>query len=119
MSLISFSDNFSQVSLYQNHQLQLQYISKFDKYNGIKTAWNEKSRYTGDYFCDGRIFSRKCSKSSVFINSISLNCIQCIFISRDSFFYVLGIFETGIKKNLLLFNNKFLEKSRRKLYKSE
>ena len=30
MSLVGFSGNFGQISLYQNYQLQLQYISKFE-----------------------------------------------------------------------------------------
>ena len=51
MSFVSFSDNFGQISLYQNYQLQGQFISKFE-FNGAKkkhtqkvgkTACNEKT----------------------------------------------------------------------------
>ena len=37
---------------------------------------NRNKIYKGLFFCGGRIFSRKCSKSSVLFNSISWNCIQ-------------------------------------------
>ena len=43
MSLVSFSDNFGQISLYQNYQLYWQYISKFKLYNPTKTTCDEKT----------------------------------------------------------------------------
>ena len=45
-----------------------------------------ETRFTRDYFCDGRILCRKCSKSSIFVNSISWNCI---FYSLSLFLEVL------------------------------
>ena len=44
MSLASFSDNFGQMSSYQNYQLKWQYICKFEYYNANKTACNEKTK---------------------------------------------------------------------------
>ena len=93
MSLVSFSDNFGQISIYKNYHLQCQYISKFEYSMPTKQhATKNKShiqiqtRYTRDIFCGGRGFSRKCSKSSGFINSVSWNSIQHIFISRGAVF---------------------------------
>ena len=42
MALVSFADNFGQITLYQNYQLQWQYISKFNQYNANKIACNKK-----------------------------------------------------------------------------
>ena len=91
MSLISFSDNFSQISLYKKCQLQLQHICKLELYNANKTACNEKTKLIfkqkqdllGTTFCGGMIFGRECSKSS-FYQFNKWNCIQYIFISRGA-----------------------------------
>ena len=57
MSLVSFSDNFAQISLYQNiYYVQL--ISKLEKYNAKKKQYAAKkhyliqieTRFTRDYF---------------------------------------------------------------------
>ena len=77
------------------------------------------TRYTRDYFCGARNFSRKCSKSLVFIYSISWNCIQYIFISRGAVLLCAGniwnriqiIVKTAVKgmsdTNLVVFLTRF------------
>ena len=44
----------------------------------------------GSIFCGGRDFNKKSSESSIFINSIDLNCIQYIFISRGTVFFLFA-----------------------------
>ena len=63
-------------------------------YNPNKTTYTKKAalilkketRFTREYFFGGRIFSGKCSKSSVFTKSVSLNSDQFIFISKGAAF---------------------------------
>ena len=66
-----------------------------------KLIFKEKQDLIGTTFCGGRIFSRKCSKSSVFIDSISWNCIQYIFISRGVVFLMRKEYLKQDSKNIL------------------
>ena len=50
-----------------------------------KLIFKQKQDYWGLLFVDEGS-NRECSKSSVFINSISWNCVQYIFISRGAVF---------------------------------
>ena len=56
-----------------------------------RTHIQTETRFTRDYFCGGRILSRKCSKSSIFVNSISWNYmyIKYILISRGAAFFCI------------------------------
>ena len=123
MSIVSFSDKFGQTSLFQNYQLQWQYINKFEEYNANKTTCNENNRFVfkqkqdlqGTIFCSGRIFSRKCSKSSILVYLISWNCIQYIFISRGAAFLIRqGYLKQGsnniLKRFLYFFIKNFWKK---------
>ena len=43
MSLVSLSDNLSQISLYENCQLKCQYICKFEKFNANQNNMQRKN----------------------------------------------------------------------------
>ena len=77
-------------------------------------SYSIRKKLLGTIFYGGRTFGRKGSKSSAFINSISCNFIQYIFISKGAVFVcAIGKFETGFKlyfKTILIFlNNQLLE----------
>ena len=96
MSLVSFSDNFGQISFNKNINYCGGILTNLN--NTMQTEQHEQHEmenrthiqieriFTRNYFCSGRIFSRRCSKSSILINSI--NCGQYVFISRDTAFLV-------------------------------
>ena len=72
LSLVCLSDNFGQISLYQNYQLQWQYICKFEYINAKNIVhWINTHSYSNrNRICKGLFFvrgglSRKSSKSSV------------------------------------------------------
>ena len=66
-----------------------------------RTRIQIETRFSWDYVCGGRIFSRKYSKSSFFTNSIGLDYVQCFFISKGAALFALVIFETGLQKHFL------------------
>ena len=108
------------ISLYQNYQLSWQYIickqnNMQWKKNRTRIQIHVETRLTRDYFCGGRIFSRKCSKSAVFVNSINWNCIQYIFVSSgDAFLTCKGYLKQDsnniLKQFLYIFTKNFLGK---------
>ena len=64
------------------------------------------------YFCGERILSRKCPKSSIFVNSVSWSCIQYNFISRGAAFLMRdGYLKQGsnniLKQFLYFFTKNF------------
>ena len=87
-------------------------------YNPNKTTCDEKTvllfkqkqDLQGTIFCGGRILSRKCSKIRIFVNSISWNCIQFIFISRGAAFLMRQEYlkqgSNNILKQFLYFSTK-------------
>ena len=76
-----------------------------------RTLIQIETKFTRDFFCGGRILSRKCSKSSFFVNSISWNCIQYILISRGAAFLLRqGYLKQG-SNNILKQFSYFLTKN--------
>ena len=64
-----------------NHKYQKHNYSEFEEYSMNNTTCNEKPHIClsqKNYVCGGRIFCRKCSKSTAFINSVSWNCVKYI-----------------------------------------
>ena len=67
---------YGQISIKQCKQNNIQWKNN--------TLIQIETRFTRDYFCGGWLLSRKCSKSSIFVNIISWNCTQYIFIYRGA-----------------------------------
>ena len=71
------------------------------------THLQKETIFTTDFFVLEKMFSRKCSNSSVFINSVSWNYVKYIFISRcdtllTTLLKILGI--SGTELILKLFH---------------
>ena len=94
MSLVSFSVNFAQISLYKNINYSGSLLKNLNntmqtKQNATKKnplIFKYKQDILGTTFCGGRIFSRKCWKFCFFINSKRWNCIENISISKGAVF---------------------------------
>ena len=84
------------------------------KQHAMKKLFSYLSRnkiYKGLFFVVEGFFSRKCSKSSIFVNSISCKCIQYIFIYRGAAFlmreWYLKQGSNNILKQFLYFFTKY------------